>query len=126
MKQAVYSENAPKAIGPYSQAIKTNETYTIYVSGQLPADPKTGEFPEGIQAQTRQSIMNLAAILKEENADLKNVVKTTVYLSDIKDFGAMNGIYSEFFSAPFPARVALEVANLPKQALVEIEAIAVK
>ena len=123
-KTAIHTENAPAAIGPYSQAIKVGNT--IYVSGQLPIDPKTGEFAgEDIESQTRQSLTNVQNILREAGADMDNVVKTTVLLADIADFAAMNGVYAEFFSAPFPARAAFQVAALPKAAKVEIEVVAV-
>ncbi len=116
---------APAAIGPYSQAIEANGT--VYVSGQLPIDPATGEFaPGGIQAQARQSLTNMRNILAEAGLTMQNVVKVTVLLADIADFAAVNEVYAEFFSAPFPARSAFQVAALPKGAGVEIEAIAVK
>ena len=122
---AISTTNAPAAIGPYSQAIKVGEL--VFVSGQLPIDPATGAFPEGgIKEQTRQSILNAQAILKEAGADLSNVVKTTVLLADIADFGAMNEVYASFFNAPYPARSAFAVRDLPKGALVEIEMIAAK
>ena len=125
MKKAISTQNAPGAIGPYSQAIEANGF--IYLSGQLPINPATGAFPEGgIKEQTRQSLLNAQAILKEAGADLSNVVKTTVLLADIADFGAMNEVYSEFFSAPYPGRSAFAVRDLPKGALVEIEMIAAK
>ena len=123
--KAISTSNAPAAIGPYSQAIEANGF--IYASGQLPSDPATGAFPEGgIKEQTRQSILNAQAILKEAGADLSNVVKTTVLLADIADFGAMNEVYASFFNAPYPARSAFAVRDLPKGALVEIEMIAAK
>ena len=123
--KAISTSNAPAAIGPYSQAIEANGF--IYASGQLPIDPATGAFPEGgIKEQTRQSILNAQAILKEAGADLSNVVKTTVLLADIDDFGAMNEVYASFFNAPYPARSAFAVRDLPKGALVEIEMIAAK
>ena len=125
MKKAISTQNAPGAIGPYSQAIAANGF--IYLSGQLPIVPATGAFPEGgIKEQTRQSLLNAQAILKEAGADLSNVVKTTVLLADIADFGAMNEVYAEFFSAPYPGRSAFAVRDLPKGALVEIEMIAAK
>ena len=125
MKKAISTQNAPGAIGPYSQAIEANGF--IYPSGQLPINPATGAFPEGgIKEQTRQSLLNAQAILKEAGADLSNVVKTTVLLADIADFGAMNEVYAEFFSAPYPGRSAFAVRDLPKGALVEIEMIAAK
>lgn len=121
--KALNTDKAPAAIGPYSQAIRTSNI--VFVSGQLPINPETGAFPEGgIQEQTRQSLLNARAILQSEGLDLANVVKTTVFLSDIADFGPMNEIYAEFFTAPFPARCAFAVRDLPKGALVEIELIA--
>ena len=117
---AIHTDNAPAAIGPYSQAIKAGNA--IYVSGQLPIDPKTGEFAgPDIESQTRQSLTNVKNILNAAGADMKDVVKTTVFLSDIANFGPMNEIYAEFFTAPFPARCAFAVKDLPKGALVEIE-----
>lgn len=116
---------APAAIGPYSQAIEVNGF--VYASGQLPIDPATGAFPEGgVQEQTRQSLLNVKAILEEAGLKLANVVKTTVYLADMGDFAAMNEIYSQFFSQPFPARSAVAVKALPKGALVEVEVIAAR
>ena len=122
MKQII-TPNAPAAIGPYSQAIEHGGF--IFVSGQLPIDPATGSFPEGgVEAQTRQSLSNLKAILEEAGSGLDRVVKITVFLADMGDFGAMNGVYSEFFSVPYPARCAFAVKALPKGALVEIDCIA--
>ena len=123
MKKVISTTNAPAAIGPYSQAIEANGF--VFASGQIPVNPATGEVPEGIEAQTRQSLNNLKAILEAEGLSMSNVVKTTVLLSDIANFAAMNGVYAEFFSAPYPARAAFQVAALPKAALVEIEAVAV-
>ena len=124
MMQAVHTDLAPAAIGPYSQAVLAGNT--IYVSGQLPIDPATGAFAgEDIASQTRQSLSNIRSILKEAGADMSNVVKTTVLLADIADFAAMNEVYAEFFAAPYPARAAFQVAAVPKGALVEIEAVAV-
>lgn len=124
MKPIVTSA-APAAIGPYSQAIEVNGF--VYASGQLPIDPATGAFPEGgVQEQTRQSLLNVKAILEEAGLKLANVVKTTVYLADMGDFAAMNEIYSQFFSQPFPARSAVAVKALPKGALVEVEVIAAR
>ena len=123
--KAISTKNAPAAIGPYSQAIETGGM--IFASGQLPIDPNTGAFPEGgIKEQTRQSILNAKAILEEAGCSLSNVVKTTVLLSDIADFTAMNEVYASFFSEPFPARSAFAVRDLPKGALIEIEMIAAK
>ena len=126
MKQRINTDNAPAAIGPYSQAIDSG-TGLIFVSGQLPIDPATGAFPEGgIQEQTRQSLTNAKAILEAAGLSLANVVKTTVFLADMGDFAAMNEIYAQFFSEPFPARSAVAVKTLPKNALVEVECIAAK
>ncbi len=124
-KQAIHTPNAPAAIGPYSQAVCAGNT--VYVSGQLPIDPATGEFAGAdITSQTRQSLTNMKAILEADGMTMANVVKTTVLLSDIAEFAAMNAVYAEFFTAPYPARAAYQVAALPKGARVEIEAIAVK
>ena len=121
--KALNTDKAPAAIGPYSQAIRTGNI--VFVSGQLPIIPETGAFPEGgVKEQTRQSLLNARAILQSEGLDLKDVVKTTVFLSDIADFGPMNEVYAEFFTAPFPARCAFAVRDLPQAALVEIELIA--
>ena len=123
--KALSTEKAPAAIGPYSQAIEANGM--VFASGQLPIDPATGAFPEGgIKDQTRQSLLNAQAILQSAGLDLKNVVKTTVLLSDIANFGPMNEVYAEFFSQPYPARSAFAVRDLPKGALVEIECIAAR
>ena len=123
MKESITTSSAPAAIGPYSQGISTGGL--VITSGQLPIDPATGAFPEGgVEAQTRQSLTNLKSILEQAGSDLNKVLKTTVFLADMNDFAAMNGIYSEFFKAPFPARCAFAVKTLPKGALVEIECIA--
>ena len=123
MKKVIATTNAPAAIGPYSQAIAANGF--VFVSGQIPIDPATGEFvPGGIQEQTRQSLENGRAILTQAGLTLDNVIKTTVFLSDIQNFAAMNEIYAQYFAADCPARSAVQVANLPKGALVEIEMIA--
>ena len=125
MKKLLNTAAAPAAIGPYSQGIAAAGT-TYYLSGQLPIDPATGAFPEGgIQEQTRQSLLNAQAILASEGLTLANVVKTTVLLSDIANFGPMNEVYAQFFEQPFPARSAFAVRDLPKGALVEIEMVAV-
>ena len=122
---AIHTDLAPAAIGPYSQAIQAGNT--IYVSGQLPINPATGAFAgDDIASQTRQSLTNLKNILNAAGAEMSDVVKTTVYLANIADFSAMNAVYGEFFAAPYPARAAFEVACLPKNALVEIECVAVK
>lgn len=123
--KAIHTDKAPAAIGSYSQAIEVNGF--VYASGQLPIDPATGNFPEGgVAAQTRQSILNAENILQAAGTDLKHVVKTTVYLADMADFGTMNEVYAQFFSEPFPARSAVAVKDLPKGALVEIEVLAAK
>ena len=122
MKQ-INTKNAPAAIGPYSQAVSSGGF--IFVSGQLPIDPATGEFPEGgVEAQTRQSLSNIKSILEEAGSGLDRVLKTTVLLADMGDFAAMNGVYAEFFGTPYPARCAFAVKTLPKGALVEIECMA--
>ena len=124
MKQII-TPNAPAAIGPYSQAIEHGGF--IFVSGQLPIDPATGSFPEGgVEAQTRQSLTNIGAVLEEAGLGFSDVVKTTVLLKDISDFGAMNAVYAEFFPESKPARVCYQVAALPMGALVEIDAVAGK
>lgn len=123
--QAIHTDNAPAAIGPYSQAIEVNGF--IFASGQIPLDPKTGTLVEGgIKEQTRQALTNASSILKAAGTDLAHVVKTTVYLDSMDDFAAMNEVYAEFFSHPFPARSAVAVKKLPKGALVEVEVLAAK
>jgi len=123
---AIQTGMAPAAIGPYSQAIDSGAGI-VFVSGQLPIDPATGAFPEGgIKEQTRQSLANAKAILEAAGLGLENVVKTTVFLADMGDFAAMNEVYAQFFTAPFPARSAVAVKTLPKGAMVEIECIAAR
>lgn len=123
MMKAIRTTKAPDAIGPYSQAIQVGNL--VYTSGQIPIDPATGSFAEGgVKEQTRQSLLNVQSILKEAGTDMSHVVKTTVYLADMKDFADMNSVYSEFFTEPFPARSAVAVKTLPKGALVEIEVVA--
>lgn len=123
MKEVVYTDGAPQAIGPYSQAIKANGL--LFISGQLPVDPATGEFaPGGVDAQTHQSLANLKAILAAEKLSFADVVKTTVFLKDMNDFSAMNAVYAGYFTQNAPARACVQVARLPKDALVEIELIA--
>lgn len=123
--KAVSTEQAPAAIGPYSQAIAAGET--LYISGQLPIDPATGSFAgDSIAAQTHQSLKNIQAILAGNGMDLSNVVKTTVLMQNIAEFGQMNEVYATYFTSPYPARAAFQVAALPKGAKVEIEAVAVK
>ena len=124
--KSISTSNAPAAIGPYSQAVDSGAGL-VFLSGQLPLDPATGAFPEGgIQAQTRQSLRNVQAILEAAGLSLANVVKTTVFLADMGDFAAMNEVYASFFAEPFPARSAVAAKALPKGALVEIECIASK
>lgn len=123
MKQAISTSAAPAALGPYSQAIQAGGL--IFLSGQVPIDPAAGSVVEGgIQEQTRQSLTNLRAVLNEAGAGMDAVVKTTVFLKSMDDFAAMNEVYAQFFQQPYPARSAVQVARLPKEALVEIEAIA--
>lgn len=124
-KKVIATTNAPGAIGPYSQAQVIGDL--VITSGQLPIDVATGAFPEGIEAQTRQSLTNVKAIIEAAGLTMDDVVKTTVFLSDMNNFVAMNGVYAEFFTeGKYPARSAVEVARLPKDALVEIEVIASK
>lgn len=123
MMKVIHSELAPKAVGPYSQAIVAGGF--VFASGQLPIDPATGEFAEGgIKEQTRQSLTNVTHVLAEAGIDLIHVVKTTVFLSDMANFAAMNEVYATFFSEPYPARSAVAVKTLPKNALVEVEVVA--
>ena len=125
MNQAVHTPAAPAAIGPYSQAVRAGST--IYVSGQIPVDPATGNFAgPDIRTQTRQSLTNLRNILDAAGYSMAEVVKTTVLLKDIADFAEMNAVYADFFTEPYPARAAFQAAALPKGALVEIECVAVK
>ncbi len=124
MKKVISTSAAPGAIGPYSQAIDTG-TF-VYASGQIPINPANGEVVEGIKAQTEQSIANVTAILNEAGLSLENVVKTTVFLADMNDFAAMNEVYGNAFKAPYPARSAVAVRELPKKVLVEIEVIAMR
>ncbi|GAA7459541.1 RidA family protein [Helicobacter pylori] len=125
MKEVIYSTLAPKAIGPYSQAIATNDL--VFVSGQLGIDASTGEFKGAdIHSQTTQSMENIKAILKEANLGMDSVVKTTILLKSLDDFAVVNEIYGSYFTEPYPARATFQVAKLPKDALVEIEAIAIK
>ena len=122
---AIHTEKAPAAIGPYSQAIEVNGL--VYTSGQIPVDPATGEFAEGgIKEQTRQSLTNVKNILEQAGTDMSKVIKTTVFLNDMNDFAAMNEVYAQFFQQPYPARSAVAVEKLPKGALVEIEVVAAK
>ncbi|MCQ2682673.1 RidA family protein [Helicobacter pylori] len=125
MKEVIHSTLAPKAIGPYSQAIATNDL--VFVSGQLGIDASTGEFKgTDIHSQTTQSMENIKAILKETGLGMDSVVKTTILLKSLDDFAVVNEIYGSYFTEPYPARATFQVAKLPKDALVEIEAIAIK
>lgn len=125
MKKVISSPLAPAAVGPYSQAIQAGDT--LYVSGQLPIDATTGQFPEGgVKEQLHQVFKNLGHVLSEAGYSFDNVVKTTVYLQNMSDFGTLNEVYSQYFKEPYPARVAFQVAALPKGALAEAEVIAVK
>lgn len=122
-KEIIFTADAPEPIGPYSQAVQAGQT--LYCSGQIPIIPTTGEIPEGIEAQTRQVMKNLQAILQAADVDFEQVVKTTIYLTDLNNFGAVNAIYSESFDeARAPARATVQVAALPKGVLIEIDAIA--
>ena len=123
--KAIHTNQAPKALGPYSQAIEANGI--VFASGQVPIDPATDAFVAGgIEEQTRQALTNAQHILQEAGTDIAHVVKTTVFLSDMGNFAAMNGVYAQFFKEPYPARSAVAVKDLPKGALVEVECIAVK
>ncbi len=124
MKKQISTEKAPGAIGPYSQAIAVGDF--LFISGQIPVNPADGTVPEGIAAQTAQSIANIKAILAEAGMTIDNVIKTTVFLADMSLFGPMNEVYAQNFTAPFPARSAVAVKELPKQVLVEIETIAAR
>lgn len=121
----ISTSGAPRAIGPYSQAVRAGQL--LFVSGQIPVDPATGTVvPGGIKPQAHQVLLNLRSIIEAAGFTLKEVVKTTVYLKEIADFTDMNGVYAEYFSAPYPARATVEVSELPKSVLVEIDAVAVK
>lgn len=120
-KEIISTENAPKAIGPYSQATKVNGF--VFVSGQLPINPALGQMPEGIEAQARQCLENLSAIILEAGADLSQVVKTTIFLKDMDHFKTVNEVYGQYFKGNYPARSTVQVAKLPLDAEVEIEAI---
>lgn len=124
MKKVISTTAAPGAIGPYSQAIDTGSF--VYASGQIPVNPETGQIPEGITAQTQQSLKNVCAILEAAGLTVDNVVKTTVFLSDMANFSAMNEVYGSVFKEPYPARSAVAVRELPKGVLVEVEVIAVR
>ena len=123
-KTVIHTASAPAAIGPYSQAVKIGDFF--FTSGQIGIIPTTGELAEGVEAQTEQAMRNLGAILKENGMDYANILKTTVFVADLNDFAKVNAIYASFFSADYPARSCVQVAALPKAALVEIECIAAK
>ena len=124
MKKVISTTNAPAAIGPYSQAIEANGF--VFASGQIPVDPATGEIPQGIEAQAEQVMKNVKNLLAAAGTSTENVVKTTVFIKSMDDFGTINGIYSKYFEKDCPARSCVEVARLPKDVLLEMEAIAVK
>lgn len=124
MKKVISTQNAPAAIGPYSQAIEVNGM--VYTSGVIPVNPATGEIPDGAEAQTRQAMTSLSNLLEAAGTSMDNVVKTTVFIKEMNDFGRINEVYKEFFTTDFPARSCVEVARLPKDVLLEIEAVAVK
>ena len=124
MKKEIATDNAPKAIGPYSQGILWNDL--IFASGQIPVNPANGEIPAGIKEQTKQVLENVSAILKSAGSSIENVIKTTVFIKNMNDFVKVNEVYAEFFTDKYPARSCVEVARLPKDVLIEIEAIAIK
>ena len=124
MKKAISTDKAPAAIGPYSQAIEVNGM--VYTSGVIPVVPATGEIPAGIEAQAEQAIGNLAALLEASGTSTANAVKTTVFIKDMNDFAKVNEIYAKYFTGVYPARSCVEVARLPKDVLIEIEALAIK
>lgn len=124
MQKVISTEKAPSAIGPYSQAIEINGM--VYTSGVIPVNPATGEIPEGVEAQANQAMGNLCALVEASGAKVENIVKTTVFIKEMNDFGKINEIYKKYFKEPFPARSCVEVARLPKDVLLEIEAIAWK
>ena len=124
MKTVISTNNAPAAIGPYSQAIEVNGF--VFTSGQIPVNPATGEIPEGIESQAEQVMTNIKNLLEAAGTSMDKVIKTTVFIKEMNDFGAINEVYADFFQAPFPARSCVEVARLPKDVMLEIEAIAMK
>lgn len=124
MKNVISTDKAPAAIGPYSQAIEVNGM--VYTSGVIPVVPETGDIPEGSAAQAKQAFANLKNLLEAAGTSMENVVKTTVFIKEMNDFGAINEVYASYFPAPFPARSCVEVARLPKDVMLEIEAVAVK
>lgn len=123
MKKVIVTDKAPATIGPYSQAIAANGM--VYTSGQLPVDPATGTMPDGVEEQTEQAMKNVLTILEEAGLGARNIVKTTVFIKNMQDFSKINAVYEKFFKEGYPARSCVEVARLPKDALVEIEAVAV-
>ena len=124
MKNVIVTDKAPSAIGPYSQAIEVNGM--VYTSGVIPVNPETGVIPEGVEAQATQAFTNLTNLVEASGTDMSKVVKTTVFIKEMDDFATINQIYAKFFKEPYPARSCVEVARLPKDVLLEIEAIAVK
>ncbi len=124
MKNVISTDKAPAAIGPYSQAIEVNGM--VYTSGVIPVDPATGNIPEGSVAQARQAFTNLKNLVEAAGSSMDNAVKTTVFIKEMNDFAAINEVYAEFFAAPYPARSCVEVARLPKDVMLEIEAIVTK
>ncbi|MCI6868079.1 MAG: RidA family protein [Lachnospiraceae bacterium] len=124
MKKAISTDKAPAAIGPYSQAIEVNGM--VYTSGVIPVNPATGEIPSGVEAQAEQAFSNMAALLEAAGTDMASVVKTTVFIKEMNDFAKINEIYAKYFTGTFPARSCVEVARLPKDVLLEVEAIATK
>lgn len=124
MKKVISTENAPAAIGPYSQAIEVNGM--VYTSGVIPVVPSTGEIPEGSKEQAKQALTNLSNLLEAAGTSMDNVIKTTVFIKEMDDFGAINEVYATFFKGDYPARSCVEVARLPKDVMLEIEAIAFK
>ncbi len=124
MKKAIHTDKAPAAIGPYSQAIEAGDM--IFTSGVIPVNPQTGEIPQGVEAQADQAIRNLSNLLEEAGSSTEKVIKTTVFIKDMNDFGKINEIYAKYFTGVYPARSCVEVARLPKDVLIEIEAIAQK
>ncbi len=124
MKKIISTEKAPAAIGPYSQAIEVNGM--VYTSGVIPVNPQTGEIPEGTVAQATQALTNLKNLLDAAGSSMEQVIKTTVFIKEMDEFATINGVYKEFFTSEFPARSCVEVARLPKDVLLEIEAIAIK
>jgi 2-iminobutanoate/2-iminopropanoate deaminase len=124
MKNVIVTDKAPSAIGPYSQAIEVNGM--VYTSGVIPVNPETGVVPDGVEAQATQAFANLTNLIEAAGTDMSKVVKTTVFIKEMDDFATINQIYAKFFKEPYPARSCVEVARLPKDVLLEIEAIAIK